>query len=72
MTRNEYYSTVEPWYSPRGFGICRVCGHDYIGDCRGNCTCLSCNAQRQYEVRKGLVFEEDEEDLEETETRGGG
>jgi len=28
-------------------GICVVCGHDYIHNCQGNCTCLSCNAQRQ-------------------------
>ena len=30
-------------------GICVTCGHDYRHGCQGNCTCLSCNGQRQYE-----------------------
>ena len=51
MTRKEYYG--EQWD-----GTCTSCGHDYFA-CRGNCTCLSCNAQRQDEITDGLWFEED-------------
>ena len=51
MTRQEYYQG-------KWDGVCVSCGHDYF-QCRGNCTCLSCNAQRQGEEQEGLVFEED-------------
>ena len=42
-------------------GICVVCGHDYINDCRGDCTCLSCNGQRQWEESEGLEFNEEDD-----------
>lgn len=32
-------------------GICIICGHDYRNGCQGNCTCLSCNSQRQDDER---------------------
>jgi len=54
MTRREHYAG-------KWDGICKRCGHDYINDCRGNCTCLSCNGQRQDEEREGLRFEEDQD-----------
>jgi len=54
VKRCDYYaSRQEPWD-----GICTRCGHSYFA-CRGNCTCLACNAQRQEEIAKGLVFEDD-------------
>ena len=33
-------------------GVCESCGHDYFHDCHGNCTCLSCNAQRQSDEKE--------------------
>jgi len=55
MTRKEHYQPS----SPDGWdGICGRCGHSYF-QCKGNCTCLSCNLQRQVEATAGLVFEED-------------
>ena len=33
--------------SPEWDGICLYCTHDYRNGCKGNCTCLSCNAERQ-------------------------
>jgi hypothetical protein len=56
ITRREYYARLGEWD-----GRCFACGHDYF-TCRGNCTCLSCNAQRQTEVEDGLIFPEDEKD----------
>ena len=56
IPRREYYAESDGWD-----GRCWRCGHDYF-TCRGNCTCLSCNAQRQKEVEASLVFPEDEED----------
>lgn len=53
MTRQEYYGEPDPWD-----GICTTCQHDYF-TCRGNCTCLSCNGQRQDEIRDKLWFDED-------------
>ena len=47
-------------YAGKWDGKCSRCGHSYF-KCRGNCTCLSCNAQRQGEARDGLCFEEDPE-----------
>ncbi|MDI9430101.1 MAG: hypothetical protein QM570_00085 [Planctomycetota bacterium] len=53
-TRRDYYANQpEPWD-----GTCTRCGHSYF-ECRGNCTCLACNAQRQNEISKGLLFEDD-------------
>ena len=49
-TRRDYYQGWD--------GICCVCGHDYISQCQGNCTCLACNAQRQFEEKEGLEFED--------------
>jgi len=43
-------------------GVCAQCGHSYF-ECRGNCTCLACNAQRQQEIESGLAFSEDVIDL---------
>jgi hypothetical protein len=42
-------------------GICETCGHDWFRDCRGNCTCLSCNAYAQnlppnHQLMLGLVI----------------
>jgi len=49
--------TRAAYYAKRGWdGICVACGHDYINNCHGDCTCLSCNAQRQDEVKDGLTF----------------
>ena len=53
MTRKDYYAGT--WD-----GICKRCGHDYF-ECRGNCTCLACAAQRQDEIQSGLWFDEDPE-----------
>lgn len=50
MKRSEHYTDWD--------GICKRCGHSYF-ECRGNCTCFSCMAQRQTEVEAGLVFDED-------------
>lgn len=50
MTRKEHYTEWD--------GLCVSCGHDYF-TCRGNCTCLSCNAQRQDEIRQRLWFDQD-------------
>jgi hypothetical protein len=50
MNRREYY-TQQGWD-----GICKRCGHDYVNGCHGDCTCLSCNAQRQGEVELGQMF----------------
>ncbi len=49
-TRKQHYTEWD--------GKCASCGHDYF-ECRGNCTCLSCNAQRQDEIREGHWFDED-------------
>jgi len=35
--------------NPEWDGICVTCGHDYRNGCHGNCTCLSCNAERQHD-----------------------
>jgi len=43
------------WGNTDGYGIalaewdgfCAACGHDWLADCHGNCTCLSCNALAQ-------------------------
>jgi len=51
-TRREYYAERK-WD-----GRCVRCGQDYFAN-RGNTTCLSCNAQRQGEIRDGLIFDED-------------
>jgi hypothetical protein len=53
MTRTEFYA--DKWD-----GICKSCGDNYI-ECRGNCTCLACNAQRQDEIKNDLWFAEDGE-----------
>lgn len=53
MKRRDYYRDWD--------GVCVSCGHDYF-ECRGNCTCLSCNAQRDNEVGRGLKFDEDDVD----------
>jgi len=50
-TRREHYKGL--WD-----GRCVRCGQDYFTN-RGNTTCLSCNAQRQGEIRDGLIFDED-------------
>ena len=46
-------ATVErfsSWASRKGWdGICVTCQHDWVNDCHGDCTCLSCNAERQAE-----------------------
>lgn len=41
-------AVFELWVSetPGWDGICVVCGHDWRR-CHGECTCLSCNAERQ-------------------------
>lgn len=48
--------------NPDWNGICCVCGHDYRNGCQGNCTCLSCNGQRQSDEREaeklGIVLTE--------------
>jgi hypothetical protein len=59
-TRREYYAQAKPEWD----GICVRCGHSYF-DCRGNCTCLSCNLQRQSEITDGLWFADDPEDEKE-------
>ena len=46
------------YYAGKWDGICVRCGQDYFAN-RGNTTCLACNAQRQGEIRDGLIFEED-------------
>jgi len=51
LTRAEHYA-------PQWDGTCVRCGHDFF-ECRGHCTCLACNAQRQSEVREGLIFRAD-------------
>lgn len=50
MTRRDHYTDWD--------GKCTSCGDDYFKN-RGNTTCLSCNAQRQGEIRDGLWFDED-------------
>jgi hypothetical protein len=50
MTRKEYYTDWD--------GVCVRCGQNYFLN-RGNSTCLSCNLQRQGEIRDGLIFDED-------------
>lgn len=64
MTEQRVYQvgqSREEWYAGEWDGICVVCGHDYIHGCKGNCTCLSCNARRQTEVEMNLSFPEDAE-----------
>jgi len=52
---------IKAYYEAKGWdGICKTCGHDYINDCRGNCTCLSCNAQRQKEIELDLPFADED------------
>lgn len=52
---------ITAYYRKQGWdGICTSCGHDYINNCRGNCTCLSCNAQRQDEVKQKLPFADED------------
>ena len=51
MTRKEHYGGE--WD-----GVCCRCHQDYFAS-RGNTTRLACNAQRQGEVRDGLIFDED-------------
>ena len=52
---------IQAYYESQGWdGICKTCGHDYINDCRGNCTCLSCNAQRQQEIELDLPFADED------------
>lgn len=66
MKRIDYYSSEA--YQEHSFaswdGKC-WCGHDYFNNCRGNCTCLGCNSQRQWEEKLGLKFEEGEPTAEE-------
>ena len=43
LTRYETWArTIASWD-----GICRVCKHDWVHGCHGDCTCLGCNAERQ-------------------------
>jgi hypothetical protein len=42
MTNDELLAHCSPGWD----GVCVRCGHLFL-TCRGNCTCLSCNAQRQ-------------------------
>jgi len=51
-------TTRREHYQDRWDGRCVRCGQDYFTN-RGNTTCLSCNAQRQSEIRDGLIFDED-------------
>ena len=51
----------EEHYAGEWDGVCGRCGHNYF-KCRGNCTCLACNAQRQEEVGQGLFFDGDDPD----------
>ena len=53
---DRYMDAGEPLESERYFyhcalrqwdGYCAVCDHDWLLDCHGDCTCLSCNAERQ-------------------------
>ena len=56
MKRSEFYGEARPQWD----GTCATCGHDYIHNCHGDCTCLSCNAQRQWEEEQdGAPFEDD-------------
>lgn len=55
VTRPEYYHSGDRSWD----GICVRCHHSYF-ECRGNCTCLSCMAQRQSEIQGGLRFAEDQ------------
>lgn len=41
---------MRAWHAERSRewdGVCKRCGHDFFNDCHGDCTCLSCNGQRQ-------------------------
>jgi hypothetical protein len=61
MAQHETVGMRADYYSRDGRdwnGICQRCGHSYF-ECRGHCTCSSCNAQRQHEVREGLLFDGD-------------
>lgn len=58
MTREEFYLSDEAGEEQGWDGTCVTCGHSYFV-CRGNCSCLSCNAQRQAELRDGRWFDED-------------
>lgn len=61
MTRQEYYGSPDAGGEQGWDGVCVRCGHSYF-ECRGNCTCLSCNAQRQDEEKQNLQFDEDSAD----------
>ena len=54
------FSRAEFYASRQWDGICLTCGHDYINNCHGDCTCLSCNAQRQWEEKEGLEFTDED------------
>jgi hypothetical protein len=62
-TRGENKMTRTEFYAEKWDGVCQTCGDNYF-ECRGNCTCLSCNAQRQDEIKDGLWFAEDGEQNE--------
>lgn len=58
--RASFYASEEAGDNQGWDGICVSCSHSYF-QCRGNCTCLSCNAQRQDEIKNALWFDEDGE-----------